>query len=233
MAGLSQKQTDELMSIGLDVHQVKACEEILIQIPSDTDLASIKRLSKALQQAQSGFDDIRNSDPNFYDEIERQLQSKVAWSRSLLSTIAETLEGVHAQQQGVYVSEVDFDSNEQVTRVTTPKSRDFRRYQALTDLWRSWGKLVKTTKDSEFLSFLTICLKGRFSFDGVASVRTHYLRYFWGKTKEVSTGDTEHKSDLLEVEITLKNGQKQVARMRVPKMDALDKDIRQLKKSRS
>lgn len=233
MAGLSQKQTDELMSIGLDVHQVRACENILIQIPSDTDLAAVKRLSKALQQAHSGLEDIRKTDPRFYDEIEQQLRKKVEWSDSLLITLAETLEGIHAQQQGVYVSEVDFGSNEQVTRVTTPKSKNYHRYQALTDLWRSWNKEVSTSKESVFLSFLTICLKGGFSFDGVASIRTHYLRYFVGKKIDASLSDQEDDTDVLEVEITLKNGQTQLSSMRVPKLDALSKDIRQLMKSRS
>ncbi|QIA63563.1 hypothetical protein GT360_08550 [Vibrio astriarenae] len=234
MVGLSRKQKDELKSIGLDESQVQACSRVLTQIPSEMDLKAIKRLSKILNQAQSTFDHIREADPHFYGEIEQQLHKKMEWSDTLFSKISETLEDVHEQKQGVYVSELDLFTSKQVVRVTTPKSRDYRRYEALTNLWCSWGKAVKTSKESEFLSFLTICLKGGFSFDGVASVRTHFRRYFLGQTIDIaSEGNKDDNLDMLGIEIKLKNGKARSAVLTVPKLNNLSKDIRKLMNKRS
>ncbi|MGR5166360.1 hypothetical protein ACPV5L_04030 [Vibrio astriarenae] len=233
MVGLSRKQKDELKSIGLDESQVQACSSILTQIPSEMDLKAIKRLSKVLKQAQSTIDNIRETDPHFYSEIEQQLSKRMEWSDTLLNTISETLEDVHQHKEGIYVSELDIFTNKQVVRVTTPKSRDYRRYEALTNLWCSWGKVAKTSKESEFLSFLTICLKGGFSFDGVASVRTHYQRYYLGKNEDRTTVNGKGELDLLGVEMIMKNGQTHTATLTAPKLSGLSESIRQLKRKRN
>ncbi len=234
MARLSQKQSDELKSIGLDDYQISACENILTQIPQKMDLKAVERLTKLLHQAQSAFDDIRKDDPRFYEEIEQQLNKKLDWSYSILGIAAETLEGVRLQQKGVFVAEVDTSTNEQVTRANTPESRDYHRYKAFTDLWLSWGKEVKTSKESEFLSFLTICLKGNFSLHGVASVRNHYLRYFLGqKVVDQAPDDSKDESDVYGVEVTMKNGKTIKATLKAPKLNGLSESISQLMSERS
>jgi hypothetical protein len=198
MSTFHKKQKAELTSMGLSYEQISACERLFETTPMLLDVKGVTKAAKLIEQAYNVLSKIEANDLRFFEEISTQLEITSASTPSTLSTISETLKKVVEHQNGVHVTESDSITGETVSRVTTPKSKNFYRYDGLSQLWSFWGKEVKTSDGAEFLSFITICIEGRFSIDGANRARTHYQRYYQGK-KVTHTTD-----DLWELELVTK-----------------------------
>lgn len=229
------RQKRDLQGLGLCEEQIAACEGIIASIPAHLDLKLVTNTAKLIVQAQSAIDKIEVKDPRFYHEITERLSSCVNWSPNLLSDIARVLNDVVTHQDGVHVSKLELDTNKATISVTTPKSKNFYRYDSLTALWKAWGREPSTSKESEFINFLTICLEDGFSLKGANRIRSHYLRYYQGQ--QVENSMNERLNDM-RVEIKTTSNDKlgpvvMTGELNVPNSANLAKDLAKLKKKRS
>jgi hypothetical protein len=236
MSKLTNRQKSDLENLDLDSGQISVIQSILINTPPTMNLIGLKKAIKELEQAQRTISQIASSDVRFYDEIAEQLSKKIDWNESLLGELASTLDEVVTHQNGIYVKEVNLVTHEEVTKAVTPKSKNYYRYQALTDFWKQNGFILKLSKDSDFFIFLTRCLEGKFSFAASNRTRSHYLRYYCGIKVDNQVSSNQSESINFSIEKKSKSGDKNsVLEVNVAPLYVgfLSKDIATLKKKRN
>jgi hypothetical protein len=232
MSTFHKKQKAELHSFGLSDEQIAECESLFKSTPMRLDISGVKKAAKLLAQASDAIAKIENNDPRFYDEIATQLEDICTWQPDTLAQLSEKLTEVVNHQDGIHLSETDPDTGESVNRVTRPKSKNYYRYDGLTHLWRRWGNEINTNDSSEFLSFLTICIEGRYTIDGSNRMRTHYKRYYQGIKVDNEGGD------LWELEVTMKPQDGEPSKiikseLSTPPRHRLADDVKQLMEKRN
>ena len=236
MTCYTKTQKHELRSLGLSDEQIAQCEDILQTTPEKMDIASVNKAAKLLKQVSALLSSIEAKDPRFYNEIVGVLSDRTSWQPDTLDTMSQTFKDVVEHQNGIHILETNLHTGESRVRAVTPKSKNFYRYQKLTDQWSLWQKPLNSNADSEFINFLTICLEGRYTIDGANRIRTHYLRYYVGKILD-KEAEKKHL-DLLETTLVLKKtpGQPKkvlTAKTHLPDPSNLTEDIRALITKRS
>lgn len=213
MNKLSKAQKYELLSLGLNDEQLSQCESILQTIPAVPEIKKANQIIQLLGKVQNLLDEIEANDPRSFDVINMLLDKKPDLKLKPLLEVQGAVKGFVEQEKGVFSYTWDSNSQKAVTSVTTPNSKNHHRFEALTSLWRSWGRDVLLSRSSEFTSLLTICIEGSYSEKAANRTYTNYQRYYRGKSVDVDEViDTNQPENEVKYEVVYKKNSDGVSR---------------------
>ncbi|WP_087017045.1 hypothetical protein [Thaumasiovibrio subtropicus] len=225
---LSESQIQELTGLGLSEHECNDISIILDVIPETPNKQQLQQLKTSLEKAAKAALTLEHEDPMLMHDINAgcfisgdQLAQQAAAIGSTLDYFEATAMQTTDEKGGHH------------TRVVTPKSKNFRRFDALTKIWCAGGRENTITVTGPFILYLTICFEGQYSAKGAERVRNNYRRYYLGRTLE---GDEANKAaeggDHIELTVTLKDGTQTVTEVNKLTAKALSEQVKKLKNKR-
>lgn len=207
-----------LKQLGLDDLQIQQTLEVVNRVPEKLDTKGIKRVIDQINIANQALIKLDESDPYFVSDANKLLSPEHSLATNPLEAIANALQMHLDNQTANVIQEVeltpqstDSGNNTQPSRrATTPTSKNFKRYEMLTNLWNSWGHKVNLHESSDFIMFLVIALNGRFTLQKGSNLRKHYSRYYLGvdlEKNELNLGESQTMDFGVKIQYKSKNGE--------------------------
>ncbi len=209
-----QEKSKKLKELDLNDEQIEQVLDIMRRVPEKLDTKRIQKVIDQINQANQALTKLNEFAPYFVGDANQLLPPELSLAYEPMNHIAHALQ-MHLDNQVAQViheTELTPDSKGTgiVRRATTPTSKNYKRYQMLTNLWKSWGKKVNLYDSNGFIMFLALALDGQYTMQKGANLRKHYSRYYLGVDLEKSNLDLGESKPMefgVRIQYKSKNGE--------------------------
>ncbi len=216
-------KAEGLKRLGLNELQIEATLDIIRRVPEKLDTKRIQKVIDQINQANQALAKLAEYDVNFVSNANTLLPIGLSLDCEPMKSISSALQSHLDSQVAQVIHEIELTPDSKGTgitrRATTPTSKNYKRYELLTNLWKSWGYKATLYDVNNFMMFLAIAIEGQGTAQKSSNLRKHYSRYYLGIDLEKSNLDLG-KTEKMDFEITIKYKAKDSEEPKIVKMGA-------------